>query len=48
METYFSQARAVVIATHDENIINRLCNRVVVMKNGMIENMTERTLPAAA
>ncbi len=46
LHSYFSKARAVVIATHDRGIIDRLCNRVIVLQNGSIVEVLDQ--PAAA
>ncbi|CAN7361833.1 ATP-binding cassette domain-containing protein [Phenylobacterium sp. LjRoot219] len=35
LQSYFDQAKAVVLATHDYGIIQQLCNKVLVLENGV-------------
>lgn len=35
LQSYFARARAVVLATHDFGIIRQLCNKVLVLENGV-------------
>jgi len=35
LKAYFAQAKAVVLATHDLGVIKQLCNKVLVLENGV-------------
>ena len=37
LENYFSKARAVVIATHDHEILRRFCTKVLVLEGGRLK-----------
>ena len=37
LENYFSKARAVVIATHDHDILRRFCTKVLVLEGGRLK-----------
>jgi ABC-type polysaccharide/polyol phosphate transport system ATPase subunit len=37
LQTYFAQAKAAVLATHDHGIIRQLCNKVLVLENGVLK-----------
>jgi len=37
LQSYFTQAKAVVLATHDFGIIQQLCNKVLVLEHGVAQ-----------
>jgi ABC-type polysaccharide/polyol phosphate transport system ATPase subunit len=37
LNSKLTQANSLVVASHNENLINRFCNRIIYLKDGNIE-----------